>query len=410
MKSFDKIPHRAWYFLLCYLAYSSYTFDFVLREAIRPKLMILYHLGTSEIDPYYKIVYLGLMVGVIIFGCLVNIINYRTCFIWVWILQSLGLLKLLSLSPFIVNTPLIHQLKSGMLLMGIAEGGIFAIIHPLITLMFNDPVESKTKIMNYLHTSWPLFVLLGFLFETTVLTWHLDWYWNIYTMIFLSSFYFVIAMFLPLPIQTAAHHTPLSIRLQSIVRPGYVLLIFCMLFSFVVQFSPVVWIKHWLEVDLKINPLTLLLLMNGTQIVSRLSIGPILKQISPPGLLILATLLSILSLYLLSISTQRELILCVTGLFAISVAWYWPTYMGIVADRYPLSGGVGMGLINFSGFWVMRNIIPDVTTFQKIESLQDAFLDLAYLGGFGFVLLVAVYMSFRLQEGYKVLTTYDRSF
>lgn len=409
MSSFVKMPHRAWYFLLCYLAYGSYTFNFVMMELLQPQFILMYHLDTHQILTYYKIFFEGLLAGGIIFSILVNLINYRSCFIALWVIQILGMVKLFSLSPIIVSTPAIHQLKSGMLLLGVANGGIFAVIHPLIALIFHYPNQSKTKIMNYLHTNWPLFVMLICGFEILLAKGHLDWYWNVYAMLFLSCIYMVIAVFLPLPIQTLAHRIPISTRFKSIIKPGYVLLVFCMICSCVIEYSPAIWIKNWIEIDLKVRPLYFLMLINSTQIVFRLLAGTIAQKISPPGLLGLAAIMSALSLYLLGITAHTSLALFATCLLMMSISCYWPTYIAIVADRYPLSGGLGMGIINVSAYFSFLRIIPDFASLTAAESRQQAFLDLSWFAVFEFILLIGVYVAFRTQGGYKVLSRYDRS-
>ena len=404
-----KIPHRAWYFLLCYLAYSSYTFNFIMLEFLRPKLMIMYHLDTAQMTNYYKIIFMGMLAGGIFFSFLVSLINYRTCFITLWAIQILGLIKLLSLSPIIVNTPIIHQLKAGMLLMGIANGGIFAVIHPLIALIFHDPKQSKTKIMNFLHTNWPLFVAITCLFEVILLKYHLDWFWSIYAMLLLSCIYMVVAVFLPLPIQIHTHRIPIRTRLKSMARPGYVLLLFCMICSCVVQYSPSIWIKNWIEIDLKIRPLYFLMFVSGIQITFRLFAGSIAQKISPPGLLGLAAIMSALSLYLLGITTHTSIALCAITVLMMSISCYWPTYIAIVADRYPLSSGLGMGLMNVSAYFALIHFVPEVSTLTDVDTPQHAFLDLAWFAAFEFILLIGVYVAFRTQGGYKVLSTYDQS-
>lgn len=409
MKSFVKIPHRNWYFLLCYLTYSSYTCNFATLRLLRPKLMIMYHLSSQQMDPFFLVFFQGMIAGGILFALLVNIINYRTSFIWIWIIQILGLIKLFSLSPIIVSTPVIHQLDAGMLLLGMANGGILSIIHPLIALIYQNPQQSQTKIMNYLHTSWPLFMTITCVFEAILVVFKLDWFWNIYFMLFLSNLYFVMAVFLPLPIQLHAHRIPISTRLKSMLRPGYVLLLFCMVCSCIIQFAPIPWLKMWTENSLKISPLLFLIFVSILQFAIRLLAGPIANRISPPGLLVAASILSVISLYLLAMATGTTFILFALGLLTVSVSCLLPTYLAIVADRYALSGGLGMGLMNVVGLLTFVYIVPDSEKLIEVETQQQAFLDLAWFGIFGFILIMGVYIAFRAQGGYKVLSTYDRS-
>lgn len=378
-------------------------------ETIRPKLIVIYHLDDLQIEPHYKFFYYGLIFGSLIFGLLVSNINYRTCFISVAIIQVLGLVKLLSLSPIIVNTPAIHQLKSGMLLLGIGGGGIFSIIHPLIALIYTDPHQSKTKIMNYLHTCWPLFVILTCLYETSTVIFNWDWYWNIYATLLFTCIYAVIALFLPLPIQTHTHRIPISARIRSIVRPSYVLLSFCMVCFSVLQFSPSNWIRSWIEIDLQIRPIFLVIYCCSIQLVFRLFAGSIAQRISPPGLLGLGSILSAISLFSLSIAQHPTAILIAIAILVIGSSWSWPTFISIVADRYPLSGGLGMGVINYLGFITMFKIIPRFSEMVAVENVHQTFADMGKFSILSIILIVAVFLSFRAQGGYKVLSAYDRS-
>ncbi|PJD91606.1 MAG: hypothetical protein CK424_06155 [Legionella sp.] len=405
-------PHRAWYFLLCYCAYSAYTLDFVIRKAIQPQLMELYHLSAPELAAHYHMVYWGLVAGTILFGCLVNMLNFRTCFILIWVCQILGLVKLLALSPIILTTPMIHQFKSGIFLMGLAEGGIFALIHPLIALIFQVPGQSKVKFMAYLHTNWPLFTVIGVLFEQTIVHYHLDWYLNIYVILIFPCLYLVLALFLPLPSHSLKHHIPLSSRIKSTIRPGYFLLFFCMLFATTIENSPQVWIRNVIESHLQINGInSLFFLIYGSslQFICRLFAGSITQRISPPALLCIASVLCVMSLYLLSISNQTTWSIIPAGIFAASIALYWPIYIAIIADRYPLSGGFGMGLMNSAGFLSMILTVPTVAKLSQLEGLSGAFLILTWYGILTLILLSAVYAFFRSQGGYKVFSYSERS-
>ena len=164
-----------------------------------------------------------------------------------------------------------------------------------------------------------------------------------------------------------------------------------------------------MEVNLHIRPLFFLMYVYGIQFVFRLLAGFFVQKISPPELLGLGTILSVFSLGLLSIATNTTMIFIAIGILASSVAWYWPTYIAMVADRYPLSGGLGMGLMNFIAYYSLFLIVPEFSQITEIENTEYAFLDIAKLGVLCFILLLGVFLSFRAQGGYKVLSRYDRS-
>ena len=404
-----KMPHRGWYFLLCYLAFSSYTFNLMMVEILRPKLEIIFQLDSSHLAYYYQTVLLGMLLGCIIFSFLVNTLNYKTCFLTLWAIQMLGMIKFLALSPIMINVPIIHQLKSGMFLMGIANGGIFAVIHPLIALIFNHPGQSKTKIINFLHTTWPLFFTFTLLFEKILLHFNFSWFWNIYVMLFLSCLYMVVAVFLPLPIQNYAHRIPLSTRLKATIRPGYVLLLFCLISACVTLYGPALILKNWVELDLKIHLFYFLIFLNCVQFFFRFFAGAIAEKITPPGLLLAASFLSVISFLILGLTTNKIYALCSIGVLMISVSCFLPTYIAIVADRYPLSSGLGMGFINATVYFSLLYIIPDFWALADLETHSRVFVNLSKFAMVGFVMMIGVNFAFRSQGGYKVLSNYENS-
>lgn len=409
MKQIARSLPRGWYFLLCYLAFSAFTIDYVLRSLFEPELMAFCHINAEELHRYYNLVFWGNAIGVLLFGCLVDILSYKSCFIWVWIIHILGLIQLILISPDMPQPVIIHKLSIGLFLSGLAEGGIFAIIHPLIAFIFNNDPFGKTKIISYLHTNWPVFMVVSVLFDYYLIVHHLSWRLSLFAMLVFPCFYLIGALLIPLPQKSFAHSIPLLSRIKSTIRPGFFLLFFCMAFLVTLDHSPRIWIRTLLETKQHLKPIPLLLFFNTIQVIFRLLGGSIAQKISPPGLLCFAALLSTLSLELMSVTTSIELDLLAAALFAISIAWYGPAFIAIVIDRYPLSGAFGMALINFSGFIALIIISPSIAQLAKVEGSDAAFLHLSWYSLLAFILLAAVYTFFRSQGGYKVLSSSEHS-
>lgn len=405
----SQTSHRNWCFLLCYLAYSAYTVDFISRAFIQPQLMSLYHMSPMTYQNHVHTLYWGLIIGVLVFGCLVDKLRFKTCFIWVGALQILGLLKLFLVSPMMSMEASHHQLTVSMLFMGMGEGGIFAIIHPLLALAFKESDYNNTTIMTYLHTNWPIFIILGALFEIYLIRNNFDWTINKYSMLFFPCLYLFVACLLPLPQQSFAHPIPLSSRVRSVLRPGFMLLLFGMAFSSTIEHSPAAWMRTVVTSQLHIKLIYFLLFFYSINILARLMVGMLTRRVSPPALLCISSILSIGSLYTLGHSHNTLLTWFSMGLFSISVSWYWPTFIAIVIDRYPLSGGFGMGLMNFGGFWPWIIFIPPLADLSKSEGTHQAFLSLSWFAVLAFVLLSTVYTFFSSQGGYKAFASSEKS-
>lgn len=400
---------RGWYFLLSYLAYSAYSVDFVVRAHLQPQLITLYHLDANTFVLHNLLNTMGLFFGVIIFGCLVDKLNFRTCFIWVWILQVLGLMKLLILTPQMPIQTLHHHYSVGMLLMGLGEGGIFAIIHPLVTFAFHHPNRSKINIMHYLHTNWPLMIMIVCALEWYVGKNQLHWTNNIYALFLFPCLYLIVALIIPLPNQASNHPIPLSSKIRPTLRPGFVLLFFCMVFTSTIEHTPQAWFIYVTDDELHVPWIYYVLFFNGIQVVLRLACSLITRWISPPGLLGVAAILSCISLYILGQDISATTNWIGLGLFAISNAWYWPSFITMAVDRYPLSGSLGMALMNSAGYLSFILTVPTITKLATKEGVNNAFYSLSWYSILTFILLSAVYIFFRSQGGYKVMASSEAS-
>ena len=67
--------------------------------------------------------------------------------------------------------------------------------------------------------------------------------------------------------------------------------------------------------------------------------------------------------------TSAALGLIAVGLFAMSTAWYWPTFIAIVADRYPLSGAFGIGLMKWNAAKASINKKKHGVSFDEAQTV-----------------------------------------
>jgi MFS family permease len=400
---------KGWYFLLSYLAYSAYSVDFIVRAYLQPQLMSLYHVDPKYLGPYNFVNTIGLLLGVIIFGCLIDKLNFKTCFIGVWLLQILGLIKLTILSPQMSLQTLSHNCSVSMLFMGLGEGGIFALIHSLVTIAFHHPERSKMNIISYLHTNWPVMIIIACIGEWYLGENPLLLKTHIYLMFVFPCLYLILALIIPLPHHASDHPIRLSSKIRFTLRPGFVILFCCMMFTSTIEHSPRTWFISIADNQLHVPLISYVLYFYGIQLALRLSSSLITPWISPPGLLSIAAIISCISLYILGQDISLTTNLIGLGLFSASNAWYWPSFITMAADRYPLSGSFGMALMNAAGYLSFISFVPIITQLATKESVNMACYTLSWYSILAFILLSAVYTFFRSQGGYKVMTSSEAS-
>ncbi|MEO6719667.1 MAG: hypothetical protein ABIN67_04835, partial [Ferruginibacter sp.] len=111
--------------------------------------------------------------------------------------------------------------------------------------------------------------------------------------------------------------------------------------------------------------------------VLRFFAGPIVHKISPLGLLAICSAIAALGLYLLSLSAGVMILVAAT-IYGLGKTFFWPTMLGVVAERFPkggaltlnITGGLGMiaaGVIGAGilGFIQDKSIDSNILTYDE---------------------------------------------
>jgi len=89
--------------------------------------------------------------------------------------------------------------------------------------------------------------------------------------------------------------------------------------------------------------------INGLMAVMRYRAGDIVHRISPTGLLLASAVLSGVGLLGLSYVSGGVAVFAAATVFALGVCYFWPTMLGVVSERVPKSGALGLGLMGTVG-------------------------------------------------------------
>ncbi len=112
---------------------------------------------------------------------------------------------------------------------------------------------------------------------------------------------------------------------------------------------------QWIDVLLKNvtdNALLILTLETGVMVVGRAFAGPVVKQFSPQGVLLISAILASLGLYMLG-HTTGNMIFVGALVFGMGVCYFWPTMLGFVSENLPKTGAVGMNLMGGVGMFAV---------------------------------------------------------
>jgi MFS family permease len=112
-------------------------------------------------------------------------------------------------------------------------------------------------------------------------------------------------------------------------------------------------------------------------VILRFSAGSIIHRISPLGLLAVCSTIAAIGLYLLSFSAGAMILVAAT-VFGLGKSFFWPTMLGVVAERFPkggaltlnIAGGVGMIGAGVIGA-VILGFVQDKTIDTKLQSYDN---------------------------------------
>lgn len=134
---------------------------------------------------------------------------------------------------------------------------------------------------------------------------------------------------------------------RSFGNPFFLFLLLVMIPLATTELGTDAWISELMEpamANLGLSGGWVLVYTSFVMMVLRFNAGPIVHRISPIGLLALSAVLAILGLVALSASTGLAILLAAT-LYACGKTFFWPTMLGVVAERCPKGGAMTMNTI-----------------------------------------------------------------
>ncbi|MBI4606002.1 MAG: MFS transporter [Planctomycetes bacterium] len=238
----------------------------------------------------------------------------------------------------------------GMFLFALGNGTCEAVINPLAATLY--PRE-KTHWLNLLHAGWPggliLGALLGLLFKAAG---RVPWELQICTFLVPTLLYGALVFRQPFPPSEArAHGVTIGTMLRELASPMLFFLLLLHAMVGYVELGTDSWISNITGTILEDPQKGLLLFIwtSGLMFALRFFAGPIVRRISPLGLLFAGSLFGVLGLTLLGGATTGLLCVVAATIYGIGKTFYWPTMLGVVSERFPKGGALTLGAVGAIG-------------------------------------------------------------
>lgn len=337
----------------------------------------------------------GFTLAMVLLGPLVDVIGIGRVISIAFLAHLIGLTMTIFASGF-------WTLFFSTMFIGIANGSVEAACNPLITALYP---EDKTAKLNRFHMWFPAGIVLGGL--VVYFLGNAGMGWRIQTAVMLIPTLAYGIMFLRKEFPKTERVTlgaSYKDMLKACVSPLFLFMAFLMLMTAAVELGSNQWIPALFKDAVSsifgagsIGAILILVWISFVMALARLVAGPVVHRLSGLGVLLFSSVVSGIGLYMMSETTGVMLFVAAT-VFALGVAYFWPNMLGVIAEKVPLSGALGlaiMGGVGFLGGAIAQPVLGEIYDIKVLELGSDLTAGAATLKSM-IILAVILSVSFLL--------------
>jgi MFS family permease len=350
-------------FVASCIALIASAFSFVFRQDVLPAWGRSFDLNPTHLGVIGGMAFWGMAVAMAIGSFVCDALGMKRMLALAFFCHLTGTLGTLA-TPYLAGlgaSPYL-VLCIATFLVGSANGLVEIGINPLAATLY--PTE-KTHRLNILHAWWPGGLMLGGLLALA-LSWLLGlevggaaktpegtmFGWQVKTALILVPMVIYGGLFLfeSFPVtERVASGVSTQQMLQQALRPMFLLWAFCMLLTASTELAPQGMQSLVLEKTAGMNGTYVLIYTSLMMFTLRHFAGPIAHHLSPVGMLTGSAILSAFGLYALSFAYDFKTAIAAATIFGLGITYFWPTMLGVTAERFPRGGAFLLGLMGCVG-------------------------------------------------------------
>jgi MFS family permease len=377
-----------WLFWACFIALVATSFGFIIRTQIIGDWGIQFNLSETQKGELLGVGLWPFAITIILFSFIVDKIGYGRAMIFAFACHIISAVLTIFANGY-------WMLYIGTFIVALGNGTVEAVINPVVATVFH---RDKTKWLNILHAGWPGGLVLGGLI-TLVMGPGVDWRWKVALIFIPAVAYGLMMLRTKFPVHErvkagisykamlqeagvlgAAIITIMIIRelgrvfqmsltLQIIIaavlvlgyglyvrtlgRPLFVILLLIMIPLATTELGTDSWITDLVKpimTDIGLQAGWVLVYTSFIMMVVRFAAGPIVHRLTPLGTLAVCSLIAIVGLVTLS-KTAGIMVFFAATIYGFGKSLFWPTMLGIVAERFPKGGALTINTI--AGFGML---------------------------------------------------------
>ena len=350
-------------FVASCVALIASAFSFMIRQDVLPAWRRSFDLNATHVSVISGVAFAGMAVAMAIGSFVCDILGMKRMLGLAFVCHLVGTLGTLG-TPYLAGlgaSPYL-VLCLATFLVGSANGLVEIAINPLAATLY--PTE-KTHKLNILHAWWPGGLMLGGLIALAI-SWQLGlkvggagsnaaetmFAWQVKTALILIPTFIYGGLFLfeSFPAtERVASGVSTGHMLKEALRPMFLLWAFCMTLTAATELAPQGMQSLVLEKTASMNGTIILIYTSGMMFVLRHFAGSILHRISPVAMLTGSAALSAVGLFMLSFAYDIWTAIAAATIYGLGIVYFWPTMLGVTAERFPRGGAFLLGLMGFVG-------------------------------------------------------------
>jgi len=283
----------------------------------------------------------GFTVSMVVFGPFVDSVGMKSLMWLAFLAHAAGVLTMIFATGF-------TMLFVGALVVAMGNGLVEAVCNPLVATLFP---ENKTVKLNRFHVWFPGGIALGGLAAFALDNIGLGaWEMKLGLILIPAVIYafLFIGQDFPQTERVSSGYSTGEMWKAVLFNPLFLLLLLCMMMTASLELGPNRWVPAVLEAG-GIAGILVLVYINGLMAVLRFRAGDVVHRLRPTGILMASAIVSGLGLLWLSYAETTAMAFASATVFAVGVCYFWPTMLGVVAERNVAGGALALALMGGAG-------------------------------------------------------------
>lgn len=404
---------RLYLFIVSCISLCVTSMIFVIRGDIESSLSSDYHLSGEQMGLIWGPAFWGFTIAIFVCGALVDKIGLKKMHALSAIGFATGLsLILLAPTPDLADDVMLTgifestgstMLYAGFLTLGLSQGVVEGVINPLIITLYPDRKAHK---LNMLHAFWPMGMIIGGLLALLLSEVGAPWQAKIGIIFIPTIVYLVLCLRKEYPVtERVQANIPTSVMFKSCLHPFFILLWCCMWLTAATELAPDQWFPTLMNELTGLQGTMFLVYTAGLMFIIRFFFGHIVHKYSPFLVLSICSVLVFVGLYWLgklTLGGSAFTAFAAATIFGIGKTFFWPTMLGIVSEKFPKSGALGINLMGGAGMLSIAVALPIMGGALDAQGAGAALQLISYLAIALIVIFTAMYLFFRTRGGYKI--------